>query len=114
MVNALIEQGPLAVFFALAIGHAVADFPLQSEYLAKQKNRHLADGRDEWIVALSAHVAIHAGAVWLLTGSVLLASAELVLHALIDLGKSERKFGLLADQALHLICKLGYVVFLIL
>lgn len=111
-MNEIIEQGPLAVFFALAVGHAIADFPLQSEYLAKQKNRHLADSKEEWVVALTAHALIHAGAVWLITGSMLCGVVELVLHALIDLGKSERKFGLLADQMLHLVCKLGYVLLL--
>lgn len=96
----------------MAIGHALADFPLQGSYLSTQKNRHLADGRAEWLVALSAHCLIHAGAVWLVTGSMLLGGIELVLHALIDLGKCEKKFGYLADQALHMLCKLGYVVVL--
>ena len=103
-------QYPLAVFFALAVLHALADFPLQGEYLAKQKVRENADGTSEWIVALFAHSLIHAGAVWLVTGSKLLGIVELVLHAGIDAAKGKGRFGLLTDQALHLGCKMIYVV----
>lgn len=109
-MNELVQQGPVALFFAMAIGHALADFPLQGSYLSTQKNRHLAAGRPEWLVAVLAHSLIHAGAVWLVTGSMLLAAVELVLHSLIDHGKCEKKFGLLADQALHLSCKIVYAV----
>ena len=34
----------LQMFFALAIGHALADFPLQGEFLAMCKNRRLLVG----------------------------------------------------------------------
>jgi hypothetical protein len=103
---------PLAVFFALAVAHAVADFPLQGDYLARQKTRSTSGSRSEWLVALTAHSLIHAGAVWLVTGSMILGAAELVLHSLIDLGKGERKFGLVTDQVLHLSCKAIYVLLL--
>ena len=111
-MSSIIEQGPFAVFLALVIAHAVTDFPLQGAYLAKQKNRYLADSRPEWIVALTAHCLIQAGGVWLVTGSMVLCGAEFFLHALIDSSKSEKRFGLLTDQSLHLLCKLGYVIVL--
>lgn len=104
-----VDQGALALFFALTIGHALGDFALQGSYLSVQKNRHLADSRAEWLVAITAHSLIHAGAVWMITGSILLGAIELVLHAIIDLAKCEKKFGHLSDQALHLLCKIGYV-----
>lgn len=103
-------QNPLAVFLALAVSHALADFPLQGGYLAEQKARQSANTRGEWIIALCAHSLIHAGGVWLVTGSMALGATELVLHALIDLGKGERRFGLVTDQILHLACKLAYTV----
>jgi hypothetical protein len=112
-VNLLIHQGPLALFAAFVVIHALADFPLQGAYLAKQKARPTATSRSEWIVALTAHSIIHAGGVWLVSGSLAFATAELVLHGLIDLGKGEGKFGLIADQALHLACKLAYVILLV-
>jgi hypothetical protein len=101
-------QSPLAVFFALAVCHALADFPFQGKYLADQKARHSADSREEWLVALCAHSLIHAGGVWLVTGSLTLGVAEWILHAVIDFCKGERKFGLVTDQILHLACKAAY------
>jgi signal transduction histidine kinase len=108
-VSLVPPQDPLAVFFALAVFHALADFPLQGEYLARQKVRSTASGTAEWLVALAVHSLIHAGAVWLVTGSKALGLAELLLHALIDWGKGANRFGLLVDQGLHLACKLVYV-----
>ena len=107
------QQGPLALFAAFVVMHALGDFPLQTEYLARQKSRKLADSRSDWLVALSAHCVIHAGGVWLVSGSLAIAAAEFILHCLIDLGKGEGKFGLLTDQALHLCCKLGYVLVMV-
>jgi hypothetical protein len=111
-VSTLIEQGPLALFAAFAVMHALADFPLQGDYIAKQKTRRHADSLSVWIIALSAHSVIHAGAVWLVTGSLAFGFAELALHALIDICKGEGKFGLVADQLLHLACKLAYALLL--
>lgn len=102
--------GAPALFAAFVVGHALADFPLQSEYLARQKQRRTSDGQAEWLVALTAHCVIHAGAVWLISGSLAYGLIELFLHALIDLAKGERKIGLATDQLLHLGCKLGYVI----
>lgn len=112
-MNILAEQGPLALFAAFLVAHALCDFPLQGAYLSKQKIRKQAGSFAEWLVALSAHCVIHAGAVWLVSGSLLLGAVELVLHSLIDTGKGEGKFGILTDQILHLLCKLGYVVVLV-
>lgn len=92
--------------------HVLADFPLQGDYIAKQKARRQADSDSVWIIALTAHCVIHAGGVWLVSGSLLLGGVELILHALIDIGKGEEKFGLVADQLLHLACKLAYCLVL--
>ena len=100
------------MFFALAVFHALADFPLQGDYIARQKVRSSADGASEWVVALGAHSLIHAGAVWLATGSKLLAFVELILHGGIDVLKGRGTFGLVTDQLLHLGCKAAYAVLL--
>lgn len=111
-------MGALVLFFALAIGHALADFPLQGEFLSKGKNRHvppppLADGDSTpkrlWIYLMSAHALIHAGFVWIITGSALLGFAEFVIHWIIDSLKCERWTGFETDQWLHLITKAVYV-----
>ncbi len=103
-----LQNGPLALFFAFAIAHAMADFPLQGDYLARQKQRRKASSPLEWFVALTAHSLIHAGGVWLVSGSVIFAATELFLHWLIDFGKGEGKYGYAADQGLHLACKVVY------
>ena len=111
----------LVILFALLITHALCDFPLQGEFLARAKNRH-ADLRSlfgEGPVprglcpnALAAHCLIHAGGVWLVTGSVALAVIEFVLHCIIDIVKCEGWIGFATDQTLHRVCKLVYVALL--
>lgn len=109
-LNAILEQGPAAVFFALIIAHALADYPLQSAYMAQHKDRHAAGSASEWLIALLAHSTIHAGGVWLVTGNLYLGLVEFVLHILIDTGKSKKLYNLVVDQLLHVACNIGYVV----
>ena len=110
---------PLVIFFALAIGHALADFALQGDFLSTVKNRHADIARffgdnghpkGVWIHALTAHALIHAGAVWIITGSVALAAVELVIHWFIDFAKCESWTSFTTDQVLHLACKAAYAV----
>jgi len=109
----------LILFFALSIGHAFADFPLQGDFLSHGKNRNvtppkLADGKESpkhlWVYLMSAHCLIHAGFVWLFTGSALLGLIEFVAHFLIDVAKCENKTSFQTDQWLHLFSKAVYVV----
>ncbi|MDA0768410.1 MAG: DUF3307 domain-containing protein [Verrucomicrobia bacterium] len=109
----------LLVLFALIIGHALCDFALQPEFIALGKNRHAdlsrffggkPQPRGLWIHLLGAHCLIHAGAVWIITGSVLLAAVEFVLHAIIDFVKCEGKTSFTADQLLHYGCRILYVI----
>ncbi|NNC90360.1 MAG: DUF3307 domain-containing protein [Akkermansiaceae bacterium] len=110
----------LVVLFAMIVGHALGDYALQSDFLAKAKTRRgdlsasFPNGRPWglWGNALLAHAVIHAGAVWLLTGSVILGLIEWVLHTVIDLVKGEEKISFEVDQALHILCKLVYAVLL--
>lgn len=107
------------LLLALLIGHALCDFPLQGEYLANGKNwrflKHLQDPSRPpqiWIVCMAAHCLIHAGAVWIVTGSAVLAMTELILHWLIDVAKCCGMTSFNQDQALHVTCKISYVVLL--
>lgn len=109
-MNLLLQSGPLALFFAFAIAHALADFPLQGDYLARTKQRSQAATMSEWLISLTAHSLIHAGGVWMVSGSVILAVTEFVLHWLIDLGKGEGLYGYVTDQTLHLCCKVAFVI----
>lgn len=91
----------------MLIGHAVADYPLQGDWLSRAKNPTLAlvPGETIWPGALACHAGIHAGAVWLATGSWLLASAEFAAHAAIDLAKCRGHLTYNGDQGLHVACK---------
>jgi hypothetical protein len=111
-------QGVIFVFLALAIGHAVADYPLQGSFLAKAKNRHSdisnyfgkSAPSGVWLHAMTAHSLIHAGAVWLITGSAVLAVIELTAHWIIDYVKCEGWIGFNTDQLLHYVCKISYAM----
>ncbi len=111
----------LVWFFALAIGHFLADYPLQGEFLAIRKNHRLPPDADQgvpdfielpnqlWVHCLTAHCMIHAGLVWIITGNVFLGLAELVLHWIIDFLKSAGLTNFHVDQFLHMACKVGYI-----
>jgi hypothetical protein len=109
------------LLFALLIGHALADFPLQGEFLAAGKEMHghlerltgTTWPQGMWAYCLTFHSLIHGGAVWIITGSVRLGALELILHWLIDCAKSARLMGFYLDQSLHILCKLAYVYLLI-
>lgn len=107
----------LELFFALMIGHAIADFWAQSDALAKMKNRNRDNSafcppgqvpQPVWPYALTAHALIHAGVVWVITGFVWLAIAELIFHWIIDFGKCENWYGMKEDQGMHIACKVAY------
>lgn len=108
----------LILFFAFAIGHAFADFPLQGDFLSRGKNRHidppkLADGKESpgnlWVWLMSAHCLVHAGFVWIISGFFVFALAEFILHWLIDVLKCEGRTSFAMDQWLHLLTKVAYV-----
>lgn len=112
--------GILMVFLALAMGHALADFPLQARFIADTKNRHKDISNyfqntpppGIWIHTLTAHSLIHGAAVWLITGSAVLACFEIILHWIIDYVKCEGWTSFNTDQILHYVCKLIYAMML--
>lgn len=95
----------LTLFFLLVFAHMLADYPLQGDFLAQAKNRNTAIGKVFWPHALFAHSMIHGGFVMLLTGSIWMAMAELVIHGITDWLKCEGKITLNIDQAIHIGCK---------
>lgn len=90
----------------LLIGHAVADYPLQGDFLARGKNHRNPLPGVPWYQCLGAHALIHGGAVLLITSSVFLALAEIAIHAAIDYLKCDGRYGFNTDQMLHVACKL--------
>ncbi len=112
-------KDPVSLMFALLCGHAIADYALQSDFMATNKNRNaIPKGYDLvrhgpmqifWPYVLTSHALIHGAFVALLTGSTLLGLVETAAHWIIDFGKCEKKYGIHVDQWLHIACKVFYV-----
>lgn len=99
------------ILFKLICSHAVADFCLQNDFMAKNKNRHLAVP-GFWPYLLSAHALTQGLGVYLVTNNVYLGIAETVVHWIIDFGKCEKWFDLHIDQTLHIACKVLWALLL--
>jgi hypothetical protein len=101
------------LLFWLVVGHVIADFSLQTHELSSTKRRTSA-GEMPWQVALTAHATIHAGAVAMISGSVMLGMMELLAHSAIDYAKCEGWLGcgrqaMWIDQLLHVACKVTWI-----
>jgi hypothetical protein len=80
----------------LAMGHCVADDPLQTDRIALEKCPGCSSSLD-WPWWLLAHAGVHAFSV-----------------ERIDLGKCRRRDNLAVDQGLHLLCRLFWAVLAVL
>ena len=112
----------LQLAFWLVAAHALCDFALQPDAMARGKNQRAGvilprDRRDHpaWFHWLAAHATIRgagvAAALTLMGRADLwwLGVAEAVLHGGIDYLKSDRRIGMTTDQLLHLACKGAWV-----
>lgn len=96
-------------FFLLLFGHFLGDFPLQGNYLATTKNP-LTHAWQIWVTSLVAHSTIHAGIVYVLTGTWYLSLIMFITHFGIDylkctndnFGKDPAK-AFFTDQVLHVL-----------
>lgn len=95
----------LKTLLALCAGHALCDYPLQGDFLAKGKNHKQPIPGVPFGHCLSAHALIQAGMVLAITDSVPLAVAELAIHAATDYAKCDGKLTFNQDQAIHYGCK---------
>lgn len=98
------------LLFWLLVGHAVADYPLQGDFLSKAKNFRNPIPGFPWWIALSAHAMIHAGAVALVTDNYGLAFMEFIVHFMIDMLKCNGSTDVIDDQLLHVICKIAWTL----
>lgn len=101
----------IEILFLMLAAHAVCDYPLQGDWLAKAKNPNLqlVPGETIWPLALASHAIIHAAAVYLITGLWSLALLEFCFHWFIDWGKCRGYWGYNMDQILHIVCKLWWM-----
>lgn len=99
-------------FLSLVVGHCLADYPLQGDFLARAKNHRNPIPGVPWYQALTAHAIIQAGFVGVLTGSQALFWCELLAHWLIDFCKSEGLLSYNHDQVAHIVCKFLWIALL--
>lgn len=110
------EQSDLVRFFELfimlAMGHCLADYPLQTDRMAVEK----CAGKDvtlSWKWWLSAHAGVHGLVVGLITGIPALGLAEWMIHIAIDYGKCRHMYKLAADQGFHMLCKVAWAAIVV-
>lgn len=103
----------LTLLWYMLSGHAVADYALQSDAMAKGKNWNNATpvppGQKPqvcWYYWMAAHALVHGGAVTLVTQSVALGVAETVVHFVIDCLKCAGITTINEDQLAHVLCKI--------
>lgn len=105
---------PLAALTLLIFGHLVGDYVLQTDSIARGKNRHVNYEiySVPWYYWMASHCAVHGGLVYLVTGSIVLALAEFICHFVIDEMKCASVIGLHTDQFGHLLCKMAWVYYM--
>jgi hypothetical protein len=106
------ENVIFTLFFLLAV-HALLDFPLQGDAVAINKNPNANTELQKhvpWYYWMGAHALIHGGGVALVTNSLWLGLAETTCHFLIDYGKCDKRYSIHGDQALHVLCKVVWVI----
>lgn len=103
----------LKLLFIAFGAHALADFPLQGDFLSKGKNPVNGIADVPWWVCMAAHALIHGLFVTLVFGKLSLGVAEFVIHFVIDYVKCYGKLTFVSDQVLHLVCKMVWWVLVI-
>ncbi len=89
--------------FWLLAGHALCDFALQTAWMATNKSPWSRN--PAWLHVMTAHSGLHGAAVAAVTGSIALGVAEVVSHFAADTAKCRGLWGIHADQAIHVACK---------
>lgn len=112
----------LHVLFWLVVGHAVADYPWQGDFLSRAKCPQSGFHGIDWQIALAMHAIIHAGMVALVfvlaarlseSRAIAVGVIEFIWHVYIDLMKCNGRTSFRTDQLLHMVCKVCYLVFLL-
>jgi len=111
------------LLFLLIAGHSLADTTLQTDAMSKGKKRdkevdlsRVPKGQKPlnlWWMWLIHHSLIHGLTVACITGRPMLGVVEALSHWIIDFFKGENCYSPYGDQALHLLMKVGYVLYII-
>lgn len=100
----------MSVLVLMIFAHYLCDYPLQGDFLARAKNQTAPIPGVPWWQAMTAHAAIHAGAVYIITGWWVLFVLEFIAHFIIDRAKCRGLINYNIDQVSHLICKVIWII----
>lgn len=98
-------------FILLMFAHAIADFALQSDSMAKGKNRHAFDPSKAppgqkpvncWFWWMLAHALVNGGFFYFVTSNLMIGIVETIVHFIVDFLKCENKTNPHQDQGIHL------------
>ena len=98
--------------FLLVCLHFLADFPLQGEYMAREKSpkgrplgrmENAEAPNQEWWLIMAGHCAIHSLMAYLVTYSLWLAVFMFVTHYMIDCRRCYQQITFLMDQMAHFV-----------
>lgn len=108
----------IVAFWYLVVGHFLADYPLQTEFISAGKSPRANPQRVPWYYVMAAHAILHGGFVSIVTAivighvyalfPVILGLLEALLHSFIDVLKCVGCTSVHLDQALHIACKLAW------
>jgi hypothetical protein len=102
------------LIFILLLGcHYIADYPLQGLFVAMEKNRNNPSPLAPWYQVLFAHSMIHGMFVAAITGVWWFALIEAAIHSITDDRKCSGKISFNQDQAVHITCKIVFLLVLI-
>ena len=91
----------MLVLIYLVGAHALCDYPLQGDFLARGKNHKQPLPGVPWYQCLFAHAAIHGAAVAFILQNPWLGIGEFVVHWCTDYEKSDGNLTFNQDQAIH-------------
>lgn len=100
------------LFALMVFGHALGDYPLQNDYMARGKNWLTPAPGMPWYYLLGAHSVIHGGLAGLAAGSLAIGLLETAAHFFIDTLKNRGVISIHGDQALHVACKALWAILL--
>lgn len=95
---------------ALLFFHALFDYALQTDFIAKHKCSCNSLDAIPWYYVLWSHAMLHAGGVYLATEFISFAVIELICHFAIDWSKCNKQIDIHTDQILHIVIKLLFAV----
>ena len=109
----MMAEGFLVSLALLIFGHALGDYPLQNDFMARGKNWKTPVPGVPWFYLLGAHSVIHGGLAGLATNSPSVGILETAAQFFIDSLKNKGIISINGDQALHIACKVVWAAMVV-